>query len=66
MISGYESNRWTPTDVMKLRDFIAKGLSARIIATRLGRTTAAIRTKAQKLQIPFKDTVFDPDCNTPP
>ena len=45
---------WTPMDLIKLKALAKKKLSARLAATRLGRSTGAVKYKAMVEGIRFR------------
>lgn len=47
------TNKWTDSDVQKLRALMRRGLHADEVGRKLGRTETAIRFKALKLQLSF-------------
>jgi hypothetical protein len=49
---------WTEAEIQRLRILATQGLPAKIVATRLGRTETALRTKARGLKIRFKGTTY--------
>ena len=47
---------WTPSDGSKLRQLAADNTPTRVIGLKLGRTEAAVRTKAAELNVSLKPT----------
>jgi len=51
---------WTPADVKNLKQFAKGNTPTRVIGVKLGRTEAAIRAKAQEIDLSLKPTNQSP------
>jgi len=54
------SKPWTPPEVKKLKELARKNTPTRVIGLKIGRTEAAIRTKASEEYISLKPTNQSP------
>jgi hypothetical protein len=50
---AHHGKPWREVEDRRLREWAAEGIGARVIGVRLGRTTCAVRGRAEKLGIPF-------------